>query len=474
MEIGFGRVDITPPLGVLMGGQLHEVRATSVESRLFAKAMCLRCGAASVLVVSCDILILSCEDARSLRRQVREAIGIPEASIFIATTHTHSGPITGRIFGMESENAYLERLPALVVEAARAAQADLAPAELRATTVAPPKVAFNRRFLMRDGTVQTHPQKGDPAIVAAEGPEDPDLGLIYATDPSGALRGGIVSFACHATAMPRDSTAISADFPGHCTRLLEERMGAGATVLFLNGPCGNICQVDTTNHTAREVGAAHARTMGEALAAAAWLAIRRPPAASRAGGRTAAALGDSLRVVSGLFTVPRRSPPPAVLRWALGVAARPCTDPLPGLSDYGVEHYGALPPGKLSLADLFATPAWLTMEAREILAAAEEAKRAPQVEVELSVVAVGDLALVCVPCELFAEFGLEIKRRSPFPLTMVAELVNGWVGYMPTQKAFSREGGYETKFISTSSLSETAGDLLAARAVELLEEKAGA
>jgi len=152
------------------------------------------------------------------------------------------------------------------------------------------------------------------------------------------------------------------------------------------------------------------------------------------------------------------------------VVARPNTDPLPGLSDYGVEDYGALAPGKLSLAELFATPAWLTMEAREILAAAEEAKRAPQVDVELTVVAVGDLALVCVPCELFAEYGLDIKRRSPFPLTLVAELVNGWVGYMPTQKAFSRAGGYETKFISTSSLSESAGDRLAARVVEMLKE----
>jgi hypothetical protein len=329
-------------------------------------------------------------------------------------------------------------------------------------------VAFNRRFVMRDGTVQTHPQKGDPSLQDPEGPEDPELGVIWAADLSGRPRGGIVNFACHATAMPRDSTAISADFPGHFTRLLEERAGSGSTFLFLNGACGNVCQVDAANRRAREVGAAHARMMGEALAGAAWAAIHRPASAPHPRGEAGAPLPTGAQIATGTLSIPRRRPPQAELTWALRAVAKPCTDPLPGLSDYGVEEYGKLPPGKLSLADLFTTRAWLTMEAREILAAAEEAQRAPQVEVELSILAIGELAVVCVPCELFAEYGLEIKRRSPFALTFVAELVNGWVGYMPTQKAFSREGGYETKFISTSSLSESAGDLLAARAVEML------
>jgi len=48
---------------------------------------------------------------------------------------------------------------------------------------------------------------------------------------------------------------------------------------------------------------------------------------------------------------------------------------------------------------------------------------------------IGDLALVGAPGEFFVELGLEIKRRSPFAQTMVLELANDSVGYIPTRRA---------------------------------------
>ena len=47
------------------------------------------------------------------------------------------------------------------------------------------------------------------------------------------------------------------------------------------------------------------------------------------------------------------------------------------------------------------------------------------------------------PGELFVEWGLEMKKWSPFPYTFIAELANDSVGYIPTYEAF-RRGGYET------------------------------
>jgi len=44
----------------------------------------------------------------------------------------------------------------------------------------------------------------------------------------------------------------------------------------------------------------------------------------------------------------------------------------------------------------------------------------------------GELAFVTVPCELFCHFGLELKRRSPFPITAVFGITNGDMGYCPT------------------------------------------
>jgi len=45
---------------------------------------------------------------------------------------------------------------------------------------------------------------------------------------------------------------------------------------------------------------------------------------------------------------------------------------------------------------------------------------------------VGDLAFVTVPCEIFCHFGLQLKRRSPFPITAVFGVTNGEMGYCPT------------------------------------------
>ena len=55
---------------------------------------------------------------------------------------------------------------------------------------------------------------------------------------------------------------------------------------------------------------------------------------------------------------------------------------------------------------------------------------------------VGDLALVGVTGDFFVELGLAIKQGSPFGQTMVLELANDCVGYIPTRRAFE-EGAYE-------------------------------
>ena len=54
----------------------------------------------------------------------------------------------------------------------------------------------------------------------------------------------------------------------------------------------------------------------------------------------------------------------------------------------------------------------------------------------------GDLALVGLPGEMFCEFGLEIKEKSPAKHTIVVGLANDAIGYIPTIEAFA-QGGYE-------------------------------
>ena len=55
---------------------------------------------------------------------------------------------------------------------------------------------------------------------------------------------------------------------------------------------------------------------------------------------------------------------------------------------------------------------------------------------------IGGLAVVALPGECFTEFGLSIKEESPAAHTIVIELSNDAIGYLPTAEAFD-QGGYE-------------------------------
>jgi hypothetical protein len=77
-----------------------------------------------------------------------------------------------------------------------------------------------------------------------------------------------------------------------------------------------------------------------------------------------------------------------------------------------------------------------------------------------------DVAIVTLPAEVFVELGLAVKAASPFKTTLVIELTNDSLGYIPTKKAFA-EGSYETV---NSRVQPGAGEALVETAVGLLNE----
>jgi hypothetical protein len=63
--------------------------------------------------------------------------------------------------------------------------------------------------------------------------------------------------------------------------------------------------------------------------------------------------------------------------------------------------------------------------------------------VPVSAARIGPFAMATNAGELFVEYGISVKKRSPFPHTILAELTNAWIGYEPSPLAFEHEG-YET------------------------------
>src|SRR5690606_37559700 len=79
----------------------------------------------------------------------------------------------------------------------------------------------------------------------------------------------------------------------------------------------------------------------------------------------------------------------------------------------------------------------------------------------------GDLAIVTQSCELFCQFGLDIKNRSPVSNTIVVGLTDGLNGYCPTVYGFMG-GGYSGAPISWTRLEPYAGYKIVETASRLL------
>ena len=73
---------------------------------------------------------------------------------------------------------------------------------------------FNRRFHMADGTVRTNPGTGNPDVVRAAGPVDPDVGVLCIQKTDGAPVGLLCNYALHYVGGGDHEREISADYFG--------------------------------------------------------------------------------------------------------------------------------------------------------------------------------------------------------------------------------------------------------------------
>jgi hypothetical protein len=91
-----------------------------------------------------------------------------------------------------------------------------------------------------------------------------------------------------------------------------------------------------------------------------------------------------------------------------------------------------------------------------------------QITVPLQAIRIGDTALCAIPFETLVEIGLELKRRSPFPNTIVVGIANGYNGYLPPPNQHEL-GGYET-WLGTCRVQEDASVLIIDQLLEMLGE----
>ena len=78
---------------------------------------------------------------------------------------------------------------------------------------------------------------------------------------------------------------------------------------------------------------------------------------------------------------------------------------------------------------------------------------------------IGELALVAMPGEPFAQVGVEVRRRSSFRVTMFSGYSNGNLGYIPMRSDYEH-GGYG---VWNSPLAPGSAEAVIEAATELLQ-----
>lgn len=396
---------------------------------MFVRAAVFDDGAECVALVQVDAIAVPERLVRRGRRGAARRCGIRGAHCMIAATHTHSGGAVSGVFLSEPDEAYVEFVADQVAESIAEAYGTRGPALVGWERAEAAGLAFNRRFVMKDGSQQTHPGKLHPAIAGPAGPADPAVTVLGLCDPADwRPLGCVVHFACHGTHM--NGTAYSADYFKWIVDTLQGAYGPEFGVVCLNGACGDVTQVDNRNGRPLEIGPYWCERTGRGVAGAALTALARIE--WRRGATVAADRVKARAEIRGSTAAERK-------------AAR-----------------ALLKRRKATAEDVE------TIYARELLEVDKMRRERPWHRFELMGVRVGNGLFWGVPAEFFQSFGADVERASPFGLTCCVELANGYNGYVCTPESFNG-GGYEIRTARSSFLKPDAG----ARIVRAAKRLAG-
>ena len=425
------------------------------------KALVVDNGQTRVAILCVDAGGVSTQLTAAIRKHVQQRTGIKPECVLVNASHNHHGVPYGPAEGFADRAAQLVK---------RAADA-LVPVRVGAGSGREDRVTMNRRLRLAGGkawTIRRATPSPPDAQVAAVGPVDPEIGILRLDRADGKPLAVLYHFAVHPYGgVP--SGAVTADLPGFASTVIEGALGDGAVALFLQGCAGDITpvlykDVDAPVPTER---------LGTMLGLSTLAAARKIQTTSDV----------TVRAVTQTIKVPRRSDLPQRIRSleaqqeeilkffsGTGCGAHGAGTflnfktflplYLKHLND--AEHpacasYRYLQEQKTNRNDLRQLDADNKKRIEKYLAAIEQMEKLIRVrgnlqalkgrqregtepiDVEVQGIRIGDFVLVTFPGEPFAEVGVHIKERSPFPNTFVAGYSNGHLGYAPTADAYSGE-----------------------------------
>jgi hypothetical protein len=381
-RVGLATIDITPPLGLWMGGYAaRKEPARGIGQPLHAKAMAVADGAGRrAVIVTIDVLGLTDPAVEHIASAARAQYGLPRERLLLCSSHTHSGPIVRDQLAVaydlkpaqwEDIRASTRRMEGQIVDVIGRALGSMRPARLR-WSQGLAGFAANRR-----------------TAINPNGPVDHTVPVLAVERRDGSLAGMLFGYACHNTTLPPTFVSYHGDYAGVAKAELERRH-PGTAALFIQG-CG--ADANPAPRGTLELAERHGRELADAV-----------DHALAEGTEVAGQLRAAFTTVSLAY-----APAPDADGWR-----RKLTDP----NVYVQRHAQMM----------------LDVMARE--GHTVRAEPAP-----VHVLRLGSLPLVALSGEVVVDYALAIKQKYGDG-TWVAACTDSVFGYVPSVRVL-REGGYE-------------------------------
>ena len=429
---GVAKVVITPWIGISLNGGMRDRNAIEVHDDLHARALVLDDGSTQLAIVVCDSCMIPREVFDAAKQLAALETRMKTTNMLCSATHTHSAPSSASVFQSDSDPRYQKFLAEKIAESIVAAHANLQPARIGWGNGAAPEHVHNRRWYLKPDTmppgpfagkvdgVKMNPPRGSDILLEPAGPIDPVVSILSVQTAEGRPLCLLANYSLHYVGGTGGGN-VSADYFGAFAqsigaKLKEEENAAEEFMgIMSNGTSGDINNINFREIGERQAPYEQINHVAQSVAEEALRVYRE--------------VKHNEWVQLGV----------AQAELQLGVR-KPTEDELEEAKKIVAAVEG---PEMKSLAEVYA---------RETLLISTYPDTVP---VLVQAVRIGDCAIAAIPCETFAEIGLELREKSPFEQTFTVELANGYNGYLPTPKQHEL-GGYETWRARSSYLEEGA------------------
>jgi len=399
LKVGAAKVDITPAPNELP--PTYE----GVNDPIYSRAIVIDNGKTGAVLITLDVGGLSDETWLNVTGRIEKELGIPAKNVLMTATHTHASP---RRQGTALDD--------LVFKSVQQAKAAARPARIGYGTGVS-YININRNIIDR----KTHGWWEGPNY---DGPSDKTVAVITFEGVDGQPIAVYYNYAMHAV-INGQLDKVSGDVPGAASRYIESSFDDKIVAVWSTGAAGDQNPVFfQQTYDLREIRIKDFAKRGEDIS------NKMPP-----GGQ---GLNKQDPTVARLMNEQKQ------LAVSMGV-----------MLGEEVKRVMRETDRKATTAPIVAAQKTVTCPGRERTNQGRGGiegtyKDGPDVNIRLSMLKIGDIAIGGVAAEIFNMIGTRFKKESPMAQTMIATITNGRSnsGYIPNDAAF----GYQTFEVLSSRL----------------------